>query len=206
MILLVLKIIVVAYVLGSFPSGVLTTRHTGKDITQTGSGNTGTANTFRIFGWRLALIVFVLDVAKGLLPIFIAKYFEVPPVYFPVIGFFAIIGHCFSIFLKFKFRGKGGATGLGVLLGINFLIGLIMLLIWIGVLVWLRLSSVATLSSAIILVFLGLGFRVELFNEIFFVVIAISIFLTHRKNIIRLFNEGEPDFFDPEKRISWRVC
>jgi glycerol-3-phosphate acyltransferase PlsY len=182
------------------------TKHTGIDITQMGSGNMGTANVFRIFGWRLGLTVLALDLTKGLLPVLVAQYLEIPLIYILLIGFFAMVGHCRSVFLKFKFRGKGAATGLGVLYGINFWIGLSASLAWIVMLFASRHSSAATLFAAITLVFLGIIFKVELLLFYFFIVIAILIFLTHSKNIKRLWRGEEPDIFAPQKIETGLTC
>ena len=114
-----------AYLLGSVPFGLLIGKAKGVDLRAHGSGNIGATNAMRVLGKPLGIACFALDVAKGAIPTAIAGALIVPesgldaPTAFAwvAIGVCAVIGHMFSIFLRFS-GGKGVATGFGILLAI----------------------------------------------------------------------------------------
>ena len=112
---------ILAYLIGSFPTGMLMGKlFFHKDIRKYGSGNIGTTNSFRVFGPVAGTIVLVIDVLKGALATDLPLIFHLPgPKYLLLVaGICAILGHTFSIFLKFK-GGKAVATSAGVFLGYN---------------------------------------------------------------------------------------
>src|SRR5438270_689765 len=118
-------LIPLAYLVGSIPFGLLVGLAKGIDVRKSGSGNIGATNVARLLGGRFFALVFTLDLLKGLLPVLAACYLLKPWLQAPafddyvlwlVIGFAAIAGHMFSVFLKFK-GGKGVATSTGVILG-----------------------------------------------------------------------------------------
>ncbi len=105
---------VVSYLLGSIPTGYLLVRLAGRrDVREYGSGSTGATNVFRLKGWKAALPVAVIDVAKGFLPVFLASKWFGDPVFAAVCGLAAVVGHCFPFSIGFR-GGKGVATSLGV--------------------------------------------------------------------------------------------
>jgi acyl phosphate:glycerol-3-phosphate acyltransferase len=110
--------VVLAYLLGSIPVGYLLTKlYTGKNILELGSGNIGSTNVRRVAGKRISIITQLLDMSKGILPVALYYIFKVETTIFPefyvyFLALAAIIGHDFSIFLKFK-GGKGVNTTLG---------------------------------------------------------------------------------------------
>lgn len=193
-----LYLLVGGYLLGSIPFGYLIGRSYGFDIRTKGSGNIGAANILRVIGKGPAAVTLLLDAAKGLLPIILARQAcLLPPGWIIAIGLAAIIGHTFSIFLKFK-GGKGVATSLGVLIGLSPLTALFVLLVWLAVFAASRIVSFASLTAALSLppllwyqanhqpAFLAFG-----------VLMAVLVFLAHRKNIKRLLSGQEP-------KVKWK--
>jgi glycerol-3-phosphate acyltransferase PlsY len=149
------------FVSGSIPFGLILGRARGIDIRDHGSGNIGATNVARVLGWKIGLLAFVLDVAKGLVPVALAGIvmdtFGKPVV--PTHDALAwlgvmttpVLGHCFSPFLKFK-GGKGVATGLGALVAVApamSLAGLVGLCVFILVLRLTRYVSVSSIVAAL---------------------------------------------------------
>jgi len=193
-------IVIFSYLLGSIPFGVLITRHTGKDPRKIGSGNIGAANIIRNFGWKLGFLVLFFDALKGLVPVAVAQCLNFNPWFILCIGISAVLGHCFSPFLKFK-GGKGVATSLGVVVGINWVLALIGIFTWLLILITIRYSSLGSLTAAIVVLFLSTKLELNLAYHIFYILLAIFVLFTHRKNIIRLFKgeETKIDMFKPKK-------
>lgn len=176
--------IVIAYLLGSIPSGVWIGKilyH--KDIREYGSGNTGATNTFRILGVKAGIAALVIDVLKGTLatsiPIWLGT--DIHPIF---IGVFAIIGHIFPLYIKFK-GGKAVATSAGVALALHP----IFLFIFVGVfLAILFTTSTVSIASILAVFFAAIG-SFFLNDPFFSVIIWIIVFLIlylHRENIQRL--------------------
>ncbi len=112
----------VNYLVGSFPTGVVFGRvFKGLDIRNYGSGKTGATNSLRTLGWKISLVVFILDMAKGAAAVLIAQLLFTPE-YQPwavlVAALASMVGHDHSIFIGFK-GGRGAATGLGELLAVS---------------------------------------------------------------------------------------
>ncbi len=124
---LLLILIPVAYLVGSIPFGLIVGLARGVDVRTAGSGNIGATNVGRLLGKQFFFLVFFLDLLKSLLPMAIASWVvgRIPeaqrdwPLYLAwlLVGFAAVIGHMFSVFLRFK-GGKGVATSAGVVLGL----------------------------------------------------------------------------------------
>lgn len=175
---------VIAYLLGSIPSGVWIGKlFYQKDIREYGSGNTGATNTFRILGVKAGIVALVLDVLKGtaatLLPIYLNT--NIHPVF---IGVFAILGHIYSAYIHFK-GGKAVATSAGVALALHP----IFLLIFVGVfLIILFLSSTVSLASisAVFLAAIGSLFIDDPLFSVVVWLLALIILYLHRENIKRL--------------------
>lgn len=145
--------IVLGYLLGSIPSAYIAGRlKKGIDIRQLGGGNMGALNTMREIGIAAGLIVLLADIAKGALAVLVAQWLGLPLIWTLLVGFAAIAGHNWPVFLKFK-GGKGAATALGVLLVLvprEFAISLAIIAIVIVV------TSNIRLAIAVGLVFLPL--------------------------------------------------
>ena len=180
--------------MGSIPVGYLIGRSHGIDIRTKGSGNIGAANILRVIGKGPATATLLLDAVKGFLPTILARQACLLPAgwWIIAVGLAAIIGHTFSIFLKFK-GGKGVATSLGVLIGLSPLTALFVLLVWLAVFAASRIVSFASLAAAVSLppLLWYLANRQPAFLA-FSVLIATLVFLAHRKNIKRLLSGQEP--------------
>jgi glycerol-3-phosphate acyltransferase PlsY len=198
--------ILISYLIGSFPTAIIAGRLLIKDdIRKHGSGNAGATNVFRVLGWKPALVVVLIDIAKGFIPVFfIAKAVTagVPlgtTVIMIIAGVSAIAGHVWTVFAGFR-GGKGVGTGFGVLLGLAPVPALITLGVWIIITLLTKIVSVASISAAltfplVLFVQRMLGRPVPLALHILSGVLALFILVTHRKNIGRLIR-GE------EKKIS----
>ena len=194
----------IAYVLGAVPFGLIVGKSRGVDPRTAGSGNIGATNVGRLLGKKFFAIVFVLDLLKGLLPMLAAAYVlrhETPDrrtyLLWLAVGFAAILGHMFSVFIRFK-GGKGVATSTGVLLGLwpyYTIPGLIGAAAWvIAFKTWRYVSLASILGSvtfALAYVALGIALRWDLVGAqlpllVFAFVMAGLIVYKHRTNITRL--------------------
>jgi glycerol-3-phosphate acyltransferase PlsY len=184
-------LVVVAYLAGSFPTGVLLARARGVDLRKVGSGNVGATNVGRALGRPWGVFVLVIDAAKGYLPVLLAKLLGQGPWVLAVVGLAALLGHSFSVFL----RGKGGksvATALGAALAIAPLPALGSLALYLILLLTLRISSVGSISGVLafpLLVWL-LGPRVPAYYVYGFAAAALVI-VRHIDNLKRLIRGEE---------------
>lgn len=121
-------LIVVAYVLGTFPSATLIAKANGVDISTVGSGNPGASNVTRALGWRKGIWVYVLDALKGAIATGLALGLDGRPLAYWC-GVAAVIGHMFPVFRRFK-GGKGAATGSGMVLVLHPIIVPFALALW----------------------------------------------------------------------------
>jgi glycerol-3-phosphate acyltransferase PlsY len=176
--------LVIAYLIGSIPFGVILTRAGGAgDLRQIGSGNIGATNVLRTGRKGLALATLLLDALKGALPVWLAyRYFG--PDMAVVAGLGAVLGHCFPVWLKFR-GGKGVATAAGVVLTLTPLAGLIALALFVLIAVLTRYVSLAsilaTIAAAPVAFWLGHFQAGELY-----LALALLIVLKHAPNIRRL--------------------
>ena len=150
---------VIAYLIGSFPSGYIAGRACGVDLRMAGSGNIGATNAMRVLGKKWGYAVFAADILKGILAVragfalaSVPQWRGADPVHVAVLAaFFVIIGHSFPVWLGFK-GGKGIATSAGIMIALFplpvFLVGL---LVWLGLFFSTRFVSVASLGSAVAL-------------------------------------------------------
>ena len=181
---------VVSYLLGSVPFGFLIAKLKGVDLRSSGSGNIGATNVYRVVGKREGLITLVLDVAKGTIPVVIFSLIFPKEQYINVIsGFSAVLGHDFSVFLRFR-GGKGVATSYGVTLPVYPLASLVGIFIWITILLTTRLSSLAALLSFLIATLIALS-SPDYIVRIFFIVLYILMVFKHKDNLKRLFSKEE---------------
>ena len=131
--------LLLGYLLGSIPFGILLTRLTGAgDLRAIGSGNIGATNVLRTGRKGLAAATLLLDLGKGLAAVLIA--YRLFPGFPDLAALGAVIGHCFPVWLKFR-GGKGVATLMGVSLGLAWPIGLAYAVVWLGMLAIVRISS-----------------------------------------------------------------
>lgn len=185
---------VCGYLLGSISFAVLVSKRQGVDIFAEGSGNPGATNVKRILGAKWGNIVFALDALKGLLaagwPILILSDLRLA-----VIALIAaIIGHSFSVFLKFR-GGKGVATSMGGLLAIMPLSLLIGLLVWVVVFYFSKFVALASIIFAFSLPISALNFYGPADPRFTLsLMLCVLIFFRHRSNLARLLQGKENSF------------
>ncbi|NHN88126.1 glycerol-3-phosphate 1-O-acyltransferase PlsY [Acetobacter conturbans] len=192
-------VILLSYVLGSIPFGLLLTAASGQgDIRQIGSGNIGATNVLRTGNKKLAAATLLLDGLKGALAVAIAWVMTPPELgdrAASLAAVFAVLGHCFPVWLGFR-GGKGVATGLGVVLAMSPLTGLATCAIWLAGAKITRISSAGALLAfacmPVMLFFLhGHSFS-QSAKPLAGVLVALIIFVRHRANIARLLTGTEP--------------
>ena len=210
-----LILIPVGYLLGSVPFGLIVGLAKGVDPRKAGSGNIGATNVARLLGKRFFFLVFTLDLCKSLLPMFIASAaaHRIPEaqrdwriyLLWLMVGFAAVLGHMFSLFLGFK-GGKGVATSAGVMLGLSPYFtwpGLVAVLVFIIVFYAWRYISLGSIAGACAfpIAYLAIGlsrgwpvFGSQLPMLIFALIMAALIVYKHRGNIARLRTGTEPRF------------
>ena len=181
--------LLVGYLLGSIPFGLLLTRLGGKgDIRAIGSGNIGATNVLRTGSKGLAALTLLFDAAKGAAAVLLAQVLWPEGVQFAAAG--AMIGHLYPVWLKFK-GGKGVATLLGVLIPLLPIAAAVYALVWVGLLLTVRISSLAGLVAAgSAPLSAGVMDRDELFPLL--LGFAMLVIWKHRENIQRLFAGTEP--------------
>ncbi len=185
-----------SYLLGSLPSGYLAGKWLAKiDLRDIGSGSTGATNVLRHVGKRAALIVFLLDVSKGIASILIAKKLLLDDSLQVASGIAALAGHIWPVWLKWK-GGKAVATGLGIFLGMSWQVGLAALGIFLTILSTTKIVSLSSICAASALpVLMFLSFQHDNMSNAYLVVSIIAMILViwrHRANINRLLNGKEP--------------
>ena len=183
----ILIISIFSYLIGSIPFAFLLTKiFLKKDIRNIGSGNIGATNALRTGNKSIGYTTLFLDITKAVIPIIYLKLNFTDYIFVASLCIF--LGHVFPIWLKFK-GGKGVATYVGILFSINLSIGLVFIVVWF---VTFLISKYSSLSS----LFASLTIPIYLFiftnqNFIFFFIMFILIFYTHRENIKRLKNKEE---------------
>ena len=193
----VIGIFFISYLLGSIPTGyIITNWIKGVDVRKFGSGNVGATNVTRVLGLRYGMLVALMDILKGFIAVMVAQHLLSGANIYLVFAaaLLAIIGHDWSVFLKFS-GGKGVATTAGVILKLFPFAFLIFAIIWLVVVISTRLVSVGSLT-AIISVPVTTYFYYNFNYVIFAIIIALFIIFTHKENIKRLL-KGE------ENRMSW---
>jgi glycerol-3-phosphate acyltransferase PlsY len=176
--------VVVAYLVGAIPFGVLVSRaFYGTDIRSAGSGNIGAANALRTLGRRGAVAVLALDTLKGFAPTLAAAALG-GPVVAALAALAAVVGHCFSPFLGFR-GGKGVATYFGALFALWWPAGIAFAAIWLAAVAATGFSSVGSMLAAVAMgavLWLGLGWT----GVVYGLVSALFIIVRHRENLERL--------------------
>tara|TARA_B100000131_G_scaffold318329_1_gene361991 strand:- start:1528 stop:2103 length:576 start_codon:yes stop_codon:yes gene_type:complete len=182
-----LIVITISYLLGSIPFGLLLTKfYLNKDIRSIGSGNIGATNVLRSGNKIIGYATLILDVLKAVIPVIYVKFNHADFIYISSLSVF--LGHVFPIWLKFK-GGKGVATYVGILFSINLIYGLFFGITWILIFLISKYSSLASLVGS-----LSIPIYLIIFKEnqiLFFVIMFVLIFYTHRENIKRLKNKEE---------------
>ena len=196
----------VAYLLGSIPSGYIAGRIAGVDVRKVGSGNVGATNVTRVLGKQFGYPVFIVDFAKGLVAVavaeVIAKDAQSTPKFVDLCttlaAIFSVIGHSYPIWLGFK-GGKGVATSLGSLFGLNWVAATVGCVVWIVAFQATRYVSLSSIAAALALpvTVATMMFLKQLQTPILFyfvLCLATIIVLRHRSNLSRLLKGTEPRF------------
>ena len=179
---------IISYLMGSIPFGfILTKIFLKKDIREIGSGNIGATNALRTGNKTIGYSTLVLDILKAVTPVLYVKIFYQDFLY--IASLCAFLGHVFPIWLKFK-GGKGVATYVGILFAINIYFGIIFTISWFVTFFISKYSSLSSLvGTASIPIYLLILSQFE--QVIFFTIMFVLIFFTHRENIKRLKNKEE---------------
>ena len=189
-----LFLISIVYFFGSIPFAYILPKIFGLgDIRNLGSGNVGATNVLRAGNKLLAIIVLAFDIIKGFAPLFILKNYyhnELSEIIILFIGSAAILGHIFPIWLKFK-GGKGVATYIGFLFAINYIFGIIFIITWLLIAFLKKYSSLASITSLVLLPLFVMLFSYEKQNIYLLILINLIIISKHYSNIYRLINKSE---------------
>jgi acyl phosphate:glycerol-3-phosphate acyltransferase len=190
----ILVAIVAAYLIGSFPSGVVVSRLVlGRDIRGAGSGNIGAANAARVGGFKVGAAVGVLDVLKGIVAVLLTYLLNLDPVGVALVAVTAVLGHDFSLFLGLR-GGKGVATTFGVMLAISPLGTLIAAALWLVILLTTGYSSLGSLLAlAILPLTLAVAGQPGVVVAAAFGLFLVAV-IKHRQNVARLLAGTESSF------------
>jgi acyl phosphate:glycerol-3-phosphate acyltransferase len=175
---------IAAFLIGSVPTGLLIARSKGIDLKQKGSGNIGATNVLRTTGRGAALLTLAGDILKGSAAVLAARYSGADVIAQGAVGLFSVLGHNFSVFLKFR-GGKGVATSLGVLAVYSPVTALVTVGLWLITVALTRYSSLGALVSfgflPFIMILFDAGEKVPVA-----LIITLMMFFRHRENIYRL--------------------
>ena len=176
---------ILSFILGSIPSAYLISKiFYGLDIREHGSGNPGATNVLRVVGKKPAIITFAIDVLKGLIPVLLAKkYYGGEGITVPMLcGFFAVSGHIWTPFLKFR-GGKGVATGFGVFLGLATVPVIFALTVFCVFLLITKLVAIGSITAAVSLpVFLWM-YKMPAGIIVMSLILAVIVVWRHKSNI-----------------------
>lgn len=184
----------ISYLLGSIPMGLLLTKLTGKgDLRKVGSGNIGATNVMRVGGLRMAGLVWLLDMLKAVLAVWLGNYIA-GAAFGAWCGFVAIVGHCYPIWLRFK-GGKGISSLFGVMLAVSPLCFVVCAIEWLLVALY---SGISSLGATVVFCLIPLlGFAINVNVGWAFLAIGLLCMWRHRENIKRLITKTE-------SKIEWK--
>lgn len=187
-----------AYLIGSIPTGFLMTKiFVGSDIRSAGSMNVGATNVYRVAGKLPGFLTLIIDIIKGVIVVTLVAEFcytylpDVDHVFYKTfLGLIVILGHIYSVFLKFK-GGKGVATTIGVTAAIAPLVLSVSLVVWLIVFIPTNYVSLGSLAFGMALPISALFFDQPFYVVIFCVILCIINTYKHKDNIKRLLNREE---------------
>lgn len=178
-----------AYLLGSLSTAVIACKLTGLPDPRTqGSGNPGATNVLRFGGKKLAIVVLLGDLLKGLIPVLAAQSLSLPPLTVGITGLLAFAGHIFPVFFGFR-GGKGVATALGVILGLSWPTGLALVAIWVTVALIFKYSSLAAVCAALAAPVITWVSAPVYFTIV--LIMSVALLWRHRSNIHNLLHGTE---------------
>ncbi|MCU9533334.1 glycerol-3-phosphate 1-O-acyltransferase PlsY [Streptococcus sp. CSL10205-OR2] len=194
-----LLFILIAYLLGSIQTGLWIGQFIyHKNIRLLGSGNTGTTNTFRILGVKAGIVTLLVDLLKGTLATLLPIWFGVTGVSALFIGFFAIVGHTFPIYAKFK-GGKAVATSAGVLLAYSlpfftYLLVIFLICLYLSSMISFSSMTVALIACLSVIILPAFQFLLPQYDVWLILMIfamATIVIVRHKDNIKRIKNKTE---------------
>ena len=189
MIFEIVLVILLSYLLGSIPSGVIFAKIFNlEDLRTIGSGNTGTTNVLRTGNYTAAALTLIFDFGKACLTIYLTLLFNDDLVF--ISSVVVLMGHIFPVWLRFK-GGKGFASYLGIISMINIYLFLLISSVWLIVFFYKKISSLAALFSCLSCILLSIIIFKS--NVTLIIVLTIIIILTHRENIKRLIGGNETE-------------
>lgn len=192
-----------AFLAGSIPFGLLLVKLAGKgDVRQQGSGNIGATNVLRSGGKLLGVATLALDVAKGLLPVLLARQAHMPPEALSVLGLAAVAGHMYCPWLRFE-GGKGVATALGVILAYHPAMAVPSLGAFLVLVLAFRFVSLGSIVAALALIPASMGLfgswaclpylnpELARYGILAWIILALLVVRKHAGNLARLLNGTE---------------
>ena len=201
-VMLIVAVVVLAYLMGSFPGGYLLGKLWGVNVLKFASGRTGGTNVLRAAGAAAGLLTGALDVGKGFLAVWLAGQITGSPLAASLAGGAVVLGHCYSVFLGFH-GGGGVATSLGALGAIYFPLGVALLVLLVVIIALSRMASVGSLTVAtlmpITLLILGLLGTLPLIYTLYGVLAWMVIVYSHLPNIRRLIAGTERRLGEPRE-------
>ncbi|MBI5186950.1 MAG: glycerol-3-phosphate 1-O-acyltransferase PlsY [Nitrospinae bacterium] len=195
---LFLTILVLSYLLGAVPFGLLISKRRGIDVRERGSGNIGATNVLRSVGKKEAALTLLADTVKGMVPAIAAQAITGDSMTAALAGAAAVSGHVFPVFLKFK-GGKGVATALGVLIYITPKAALGAMLVFGAVVFLSKYVSLGSISAAIAAPILAALFHYGKYAIISAAAIAFLVIARHHQNILKLI-EGTENKLGKERK------
>ncbi|MBU4263953.1 MAG: glycerol-3-phosphate 1-O-acyltransferase PlsY [Proteobacteria bacterium] len=183
-------LIIISYLVGSIPFGLLLGKLAGIDVRRDGSGNIGATNVSRLLGKKIGAVTLLLDAGKGLLPMAAAGALQFEQHIVMLCGAAAFIGHLFPLYLRFR-GGKGVATALGIFLYLSPLALLICATAFFAAVFLSGFVSLGSLMAAALMpvvVFFHQGSSSCFYLAVF---VSLLIWIKHRSNIIRLMHGEE---------------
>lgn len=185
---------VIAYLIGSIPFGLIVGKWWYQtDIREHGSGNLGGTNTFRVLGVKAGLTVTIADILKGTLAARIPWILD-SEANLLIVGIFAVIGHMYPIFARFK-GGKAVATSAGVILAVEPILFIVMLLTFFLTLYITKYVSLSSMLTGMVTIIVSILLQ-HIAITIVLTILTLFVIYRHRTNIKRILNKTEP-------KITW---
>lgn len=188
-----LFIYILSYLSGSIPFGVLISKHIGNiNIKEVGSGNIGATNVARAMGRKWAIITFLMDGLKGLIPVMFAKIIFADGYQTGIVALLCVVGHIFPVWLSFK-GGKGVSTTILILFGLNWILGLLTVFVWLVSYKITKISAMGAICAMCSMSVLSIFFLSSFISFTCFLITGIILF-KHRENIQRIISGKELSF------------
>ena len=182
---------IVAYLIGSIPNGLIIGKLFWQiDLREHGSKNIGATNAYRTLGAKPAALIFIMDLLKGIIGVWLGSYMIGTPFAMILGGIAAIIGHNWSAFLKFT-GGKGVATGLGVIAMLMPQVTIIVFVTWLVIVYVTKYVSLASIIAAMMVPICSYFFNEPLEYLCFSILAAVFVIYRHKSNVQRLINGNE---------------